>query len=448
MPNETKITSVRAREVLDSRGKPTVEVEVSCGAAVGRAIVPSGASTGRLEACELREETRDRFGGQGVQQAVANVNDVLAREVLALDVADQQALDRKLIECDGTVDKSRLGANAILGVSLAAAHAAAVARGVPLVRHLNDLWAEVIAQGDEPTAVGREMSMPLPMVNMISGGLHAGGQLDFQDYLILPVGASSYSESLEWIVDVYRVLGDLLREAGHEGYLVGDEGGYGPRLPDNESALTFLMQAVEKAGYQAGDEIAIGLDVASTHFYRDGTYHLQSERGTALSAKELTQRFVEWCDRYPIVSIEDGLAEDDWDGWKELTDALGDRVQLLGDDLFTTNVSRIEEGISRGVANSVLIKLNQVGTLWETLQAIHVSRQAGYRPVVSARSGEMEEATIADLAVATGAGQIKIGSIARSERLAKYNQLLRLEERLGGDAPFAGGGIGRPIAGR
>ena len=448
MQNETEITSVRAREVLDSRGKPTVEVEVSCGAAVGRAIVPSGASTGRFEACELRDETRDRYGGRGVLQAVANANDVLAREVLALDAADQQALDRKLIECDGTADKSRLGANAILGVSLAAAHAAAVARGVPLVRHLNDLWADAIAQGDETAEVGREMSMPLPMVNMISGGLHAGGQLDFQDYLVIPVGATSYSQALEWIVDVYWTLGRLLREDGQEGYLVGDEGGYGPKLPDNESALSFVMRAIEESGRRAGEDIAIGLDVASTHFYREGSYRLQSERGAALSASELTQRFVEWSDRYPIVSIEDGLAEEDWDGWKRLSDALGDRIQLLGDDLFTTNVSRIEEGVRRGVANSVLIKLNQVGTLWETLQAISVSRRAGYRPVVSARSGETEDATIADLAVATGAGQIKIGSIARSERLAKYNQLLRLEEQLGDEVPFAGGGIVRPVARR
>ncbi|REJ94906.1 MAG: phosphopyruvate hydratase [Planctomycetota bacterium] len=445
MQDETRITTVRARQVLDSRGKPTVEVEVTCGEAHGRAIAPSGASTGRFEACELRDGDNQRYAGQGVLQAVANVNNVLAPAVIGLDARDQRSLDQRLIETDGTDDKSRLGANAILGVSLAAAHAAAAAQRMPLVRHLNRLWGQLV---DSESAAGADdmcqMSMPLPMVNMISGGLHAGGQLDFQDYLIIPVGAASYSEALEWIVDVYRKLGSLLRDAGHEGYLVGDEGGYGPKLPDNESALSFVVQAIECAGREAGDDIAIGLDVASTHFFRDGAYYLKSESGANLSAAELTQRFVEWANRYPIVSIEDGLAEDDWDGWKTLTEALGDRLQLLGDDLFTTNVTRIEEGIRRGVANSVLIKLNQVGSLWETLQAIYLSRQAGYRPVVSARSGETEDATIADLAVATAAGQIKIGSIARSERLAKYNQLLRLEDQLGNEAPFAGGDIVRP----
>jgi enolase len=384
-----------------------------------------------------------------------------------MDAADQGQIDAALCGADGTPSKSRLGANAILGVSLAVARAAANVRGLPLVRHLNELWRSDYAASGSPPREQRElvtsndpslarratishgasdatMSLPLPMVNMISGGKHAGGQLDFQDYLAIPVGASSFSEALEWIVSVYRALGRQLREQGYEGYLVGDEGGYGPRLPDNEAALNCLLHAIEAAGLHPGNDVAIGLDVAATHFHSDGCYRLQSEGGRRLTPAEVVDRLADWVGRYPIASIEDGLAEEDWDGWKRLTDRLGDRIQVLGDDLFTTQVARIEEGIRRGVANSVLIKLNQVGTLSETLQAIRTTKNAGYRPVVSARSGETEDDFIADLAVATGAGQIKIGSIARSERLAKYNQLLRLEESLGADAPFAGGSIVRP----
>lgn len=429
---DSRITSVQARQVLDSRGKPTVEAEIHCGDFVGRASVPSGASTGRFEACELRDGDAGHYSGDGVRRAVQHVRNELAAAVTGLDAADQQSLDAALCAADATPDKSRLGANAILSVSLAAARAAANARGLPLVQHLHELW-----RAASPGVSDLRMTLPLPMVNMISGGKHAGGQLDFQDYLAIPVGATSYCQALEWIVGVYRVLGRLLREAGYEGYLVGDEGGYGPQLPDNEAALKIVASAIEAAGLRPGTDVAIGLDVAATHFYSDGCYRLRSEQGRRLSPADMVDLLAEWVARYPIVSIEDGLAEDDWDGWRLLTDRLGDRVQILGDDLFTTQTARIQQGIERGVANSVLIKLNQVGTLWETLQAIRVTLNAGYRPVVSARSGETEDDFIADLAVATAAGQIKIGSIARSERLSKYNQLLRLEEALGDAAVFA-----------
>jgi enolase len=436
--SESRITAVHARQVLDSRGNPTVEADVHCGDVVGRASVPSGASRGRFEACELRDGDERHFGGDGVLRAVRHVREELTRAVIGLDAADQSALDAALCAADGTPAKSRLGANAILSVSLAAARAAANVRGLPLVRHLHELWCTASDGGN--TA----MSLPLPMINLISGGKHAGGQLDFQDYLAIPIGATSFSEALEWVVATYRTLGRLLRKQGYEGYLVGDEGGYGPQLPGNEAALSFVVQSIEAAGLRPGIDVAIGLDVAATHFYANGCYRLHSEENRRLTSAEMIDRLADWVDRYPIVSIEDGLAEDDWDGWQLLTEHLGDRIQILGDDLFTTQVARIEEGIRRGVANSVLIKLNQIGTLSETLQAISTAIKAGYRPVVSARSGETEDDFIAELAVATGAGQIKIGSIARSERLAKYNQLLRLEELLGAEAPFAGGVIVQP----
>jgi enolase len=446
MASATRITAVTAREVLDSRGTPTVEVQIECGRAIGRAIVPSGASTGRWEAVELRDGDSRRFAGQGVRKAVEQVRRVLAPAVVGRDAADQRRLDLELCALDATDDKSRLGANAILAVSLAAAHAAAAARHVPLVQHLHDLWRHSLSDTTPAAARARGgMSLPLPMVNMISGGRHAGGQLDFQDYLVLPVGAASYGQALEWTCAVYRALGRQLRDAGFEGVLVGDEGGFGPRLPDNEAALKILVSAVNAAGLRPGTEVALGLDVASTHFYHDGEYRLHCEQGRRLSSAGMVHLLAGYVERYPIVSIEDALAEDDWEGWELLTRTLGGRVQLIGDDLFTTSVARIRDGVARGVANSVLIKLNQVGTLWETLEALHVSVESGYRPVVSARSGETEDTTIADLAVATGAGQIKIGSVARSERLAKYNQLLRLEELLGGEAPFAGGAaLARP----
>jgi enolase len=417
------IARVDAREVLDSRGNPTVEVEVDCaGGARGRAIVPSGASTGRHEAVELRDGDPSRFGGKGVRRAVANVGDHIAPRLVGMPATEQSSIDRTLCELDGTPQKSRLGANAILGVSLACAHAAAAVQGLPLWRALD---------------TGHDAKLPLPMVNLISGGLHAGGNLDFQDFLLLPVGARSFSEALEMTVHVYRALGATLARHGYEGVLVGDEGGFGPRLRGNEQAVEVILEAIENAGYAPGRQAALALDVASSHFYRDGRYCLSATAGKTLTRDEMVGLLERWVRTYPILSIEDGMAEDDWDGWRTLTAALGRRVQLIGDDLFVTNPERLRRGIAEGMANSVLVKPNQIGTLTETLQVIAMARAAGYRPVISARSGETEDSTIADLAVATGAGQIKIGSVARSERLAKYNQLLRIEEEMGERAPFA-----------
>ncbi len=422
MSEPETIVRVHAREVFDSRGNPTVEVDVHCaGGARGRAIVPSGASTGRHEAVELRDGDVTRHGGKGVRRAVANVNEQIGPRVVGLLASAQTHIDRLLGELDGTSNKSRLGANAILGVSLACAHAAAAARGQPLWRYLD-------SEGGA--------RLPLPMVNLISGGLHAGGNLDFQDFLLLPVGARSYAEALEMTVAVYRALAAVLTAAGFEGVLVGDEGGFGPRLRGNEQAVELCLRAIEKAGRVPGRDAALALDVASTHFYRDGRYHLK-DATAPLAADQMTDLLARWAAAYPILSIEDGMAEDDWEGWGALTQALGGRVQLIGDDLFVTNPQRLRHGIEAGVANSVLVKVNQVGTLTETLEVVRLARGAGYRPVVSARSGETEDSTIADLAVATGAGQIKIGSVARSERLAKYNQLLRIEEEMGAAAPFS-----------
>jgi enolase len=416
------ISRIHGREVLDSRGQPTVEVEVSCqGGAWGRAIVPSGASTGRHEARELRDGDPARFAGQGVRRAVAHVSQAIAGALQGLPVTDQTLIDQTLCRLDGTPDKSRLGANAILGVSLACARAAAACLHLPLWRYLDK---------------DRCARLPLPMVNLISGGLHAGGNLDFQDFLLLPIGAASYSEALGMTVAVYRALGKTLRQHGFEGVLVGDEGGYGPRLHSNEQAVEMILEAIARAGFAPGKDAALALDVASTHFYRDGTYHLGATSDKKLTAAQMVELLGQWVQTYPLLSIEDGMAEDDWDGWKKLTDALGCSVQLIGDDLFVTHPERLRRGITAGVANSVLIKVNQIGTLTETLEVIALARSAGYRPVISARSGETEDSTIADLAVATGAGQIKIGSVARSERLAKYNQMLRIEEEMGG-GPFA-----------
>lgn len=417
-----QITAIQAREVLDSRGHPTVEVDVCCGAVRGRAIVPSGASTGRHEAVELRDGDPARYGGKGVRRAVANVRDQLAPRLLGMAVTEQARIDRLLCELDGTPNKARLGANALLGVSLACAHAAAAVRGQPLWRYLD-------TEG--------QASLPLPMVNLISGGLHAGGNLDFQDFLLLPIGARSLSEALEMTVAVYRALGAVLAAGGFEGVLVGDEGGFGPRLRGNEQAVEMALKAIEQAGYVPGRDAALALDVASTHFYEGGRYHLR-EAAAPLTAEQLADLLRRWVDAYPILSIEDGMAEDDWDGWRALTQALGARVQLIGDDLFVTNPERLRRGIAAGVSNSVLVKVNQIGTLTETLEVLALARSAGYRPVISARSGETEDSTIADLAVGTGAGQIKIGSIVRGERLAKYNQLLRIEEQMGAGGAFAG----------
>jgi enolase len=420
---DSAIASIRAREVLDSRGNPTVEVDVICRDGTrGRAIVPSGASTGRHEAKELRDGDPARYGGKGVRRAVANVNGPIAAMLSGMPATEQAAIDRVLCDLDGTADKSRLGANAILGVSLACAHAAASSRKVPLWRYLD---------------VEGKATIPLPMVNLISGGLHGGGNLDFQDFLLLPIGARSYSEALEMAGNVYRTLSETLTVHGFEGVLVGDEGGFGPRLHSNEQAVEIIIEAIRKAGLMPGEDAALALDVASTHFHSDSHYHLRATVGTAITADEMTGMLCRLVDTYPILSIEDGMAEDDIDGWRKLTTALGDRIQLIGDDLFATNAVRLRQGIAAGVANSVLVKFNQIGTLAETLEVVALARAAGYRPVISARSGETEDSTIADLAVATGAGQIKIGSVARSERLAKYNQLLRIEEELGPNAPFA-----------
>jgi enolase len=418
----SRITHIHAREVLDSRGRPTVEVEVVCAAGRGRAMVPSGASTGRHEAVELRDGDPSRYGGKGVRRAVANVNAVLAPRLLGTPADEQRHIDQRLCELDGTPDKSRLGANALLGVSLACAHAAAACRGVSLYQYLD---SEGVAR------------LPLPMVNLISGGLHAGGQLDLQDFLLLPVGARCYSEALAMAVEVYQALGEVLTAHGFEGVLVGDEGGFGPRLRSNEQAVEMIMQAFQRVGLKPGTQAAIALDVAATHFYRDGRYYLKADGDKVLTGDDLIALLTRWVDAYPIFSIEDGLAEDDWDGWRRLTEALGRRAQLIGDDLFTTNSERLTRGIGQGAANAVLVKVNQVGTLTEARDVIDLARQAGYRAVISARSGETEDTTLADLAVASGAGQIKIGSVARGERLAKYNQLLRIEEEMGPDAPFA-----------
>ena len=431
------LMGLKARQVLDSRGRPTVEVDaIASTGAIGRAIVPSGASTGRHEAIELRDADRPRYGGLGVMQAVENVTRHIAPEVIGIDLDDQPGLDARLIALDGTPNKSRLGANAVLGVSLAVAHATALARGEELFVHLNRLWNNRLAkegiQPDLPT-------MPMPMVNMISGGLHAGGNLDIQDVLLIPTAATSYSEALEQIVRLYRVVGTILRKAGHESVLVGDEGGYGPRLRDAEEAFRIVTEAIVACGLEPGRDAAIALDVASTHFFDParGTYRMKATGDLDRDSAAMVDLIAGWAERYPIVSIEDGLAEDDWEGWSALTARLGGTMQLVGDDLFTTQAARIRRGIDQKAGNAVLLKVNQVGTLTETFDALVLARSAGFRAVVSARSGETEDATIADLAVATAAGQIKIGSVARSERLAKYNRLLRIEEALGPDAPFA-----------
>jgi enolase len=418
MSQDTTIRSVHAREVLDSRGNPTIEVEVHCQSGWGRAIVPSGASTGQHEAVELRDGDPARYGGKGVRRAVANVHERIAPHLVGWSVLDQALIDAKLCELDGTPNKARLGANAILGVSLACAHAAAATRGLPLWRHLDVTGAA---------------KLPLPMVNLISGGLHAGGNLDLQDFLLLPVAARSYSEALVMTVAVYRALSDLLRRQGLEGVLVGDEGGFGPHFQTSDQAIEICLAAMEKAGCVPGRDAALALDVASSRFFQAGHYQLR-ERPGPFGAGSMVAFLESMAITYPIWSIEDGLAEDDWAGWIVLTAELGQRVQLIGDDLFCTNPDRLKRGIDLGIANSVLVKVNQIGTLTETLDVIALARKAGYRPVISARSGETEDCTIADLAVATAAGQIKIGSVARSERLAKYNQLLRIEQELGTSA--------------
>jgi enolase len=416
------IVEVLGREVLDSRGNPTVEVEVELlSGARGRAIVPSGASTGAHEAHELRDGG-DRYGGKGVRGAVEHVNTEIADAVVGFEASDQRLLDEELIALDGTDGKSRLGANAILGVSLAAAKAAADECELPLYRYVGGANAHVL---------------PVPFMNVLNGGAHADSNVDVQEFMLAPIGAASFGEGLRWGVETYHALKGLLKDRGLATAL-GDEGGFAPDLPSNEEALTLLLAAIEAAGYQPGEEIALALDVASTELFRDGRYVLEGE-GTDYAPQDWADRLVQLCDRYPIVSIEDGMSEDDWDGWKALSDRLGSRVQLVGDDLFVTNVERLQRGIDLGIANSILIKVNQIGTLSETLDTMLVAGRHGYTSMMSHRSGETEDSTIADLAVATNCGQIKTGAPARSDRVAKYNQLLRIEEELGPVATYLGG---------
>jgi enolase len=417
----TKLTGLSALEVLDSRGNPTVSVTAFTDSGSGRAIVPSGASTGVHEAVELRDGDPKRYGGKGVLKAVANVEGEIARRLRDFDVFDQVALDEALIELDGTPNKSRLGANAILGVSLAVAHAAAQARGVALYRYLG---------GDSASL------LPLPMANILNGGAHADTSVDLQEFMVCPVGAPTFAEAIRAVAEVYHALKGVLKSQGLATG-VGDEGGFAPDLRSNEDALKLIIDAIQKAGYEPGRDVAIALDPASSEFFKDGRYNLKGE-GRSLDAAGLVKLYQDWSARYPIVSIEDGMAEDDWEGWQRLTEAIGQQVQLVGDDLFVTNVKRLQEGIDRGVANSILIKVNQIGTLTETLEAIDMARRAGYSAVMSHRSGETEDTTIADLAVATGVGMIKTGAPARSDRVAKYNRLLQIEAELGEAAVYAG----------
>ena len=421
----TAIVDILAREILDSRGNPTIEVDVVLETgAMGRAGVPSGASTGVHEAVELRDGDKARFGGKGVQNAVANVNGEIFETISGFDAEDQLHIDRTMIALDGTDNKSRLGANAILGVSLAVAKAAALEAGLPLYRYIGGTQASL---------------MPVPMMNIINGGSHADNPIDIQEFMIMPVGAASVTDAIRMGAEVFQCLKIALQGAGHNTN-VGDEGGFAPGLSSTDEALGFVMKSIEAAGYKPGDDIVLALDAASSEFYKDGRYELAGE-GKSLDAEAMTDYYADLVARYPIVSIEDGLDEDDWDGWKGLTEALGPKVQLVGDDLFVTNPKRLQRGIDGAIANSILIKVNQIGTLSETLEAVEMAHKAGYTTVISHRSGETEDATIADIAVATNAGQIKTGSLSRSDRLAKYNQLIRIEEALGPEARYAGRGV-------
>ena len=416
------ITQVHAREILDSRGNPTVEAEVTLeSGAFGRAAVPSGASTGEREAVELRDDDPKRYGGKGVQKAVKNVNSEIRAALLGEDARKQEHIDQLMIELDGSANKSRLGANAILAVSLANARAAAAQSDLPLYRYLG---------GSGPFV------MPVPMMNIINGGAHADNSVDFQEFMILPVGAPRFSEALRWGVEVFHSLKSVLKKKGLN-TAVGDEGGFAPDLKSNEEAIEVILEAIAKAGYTPGKDISLGLDAASSEFHKQGGYHLASE-GSTLGSVEMIDLFESWVDKYPIITIEDGMGENDWDGWKLLTERLGSRVQLVGDDLFVTNTAIFEQGIQKHIANSILIKVNQIGTLTETLAAINMAKQAGYTAVVSHRSGETEDTTISDIAVATSVGQIKTGSLSRSDRVAKYNQLLRIEEEMGDEVSYPG----------
>ena len=419
----TNIGEIVARQVLDSRGNPTVEAEVRLvSGTVGRAIVPSGASTGEHEAVELRDGDKKRYLGKGVLKAIENVNSEIAGALTNFNAADQVALDRKMIELDGTKNKGRLGANAILAVSMAAARAAANEYGLPLYRYLGGAAAN---------------TLPVPMMNILNGGAHADNNVDFQEFMVMPVGAPSFSEALRWGVEVFHTLKGVLKKRGYS-TAVGDEGGFAPSVKSNLEAIEVVLEAIQQAGYKPGDQISIALDPAASELYKDGKYVFKKSDKSAKSSEEMVRYWAKWAKDYPIVSIEDGLAEDDWDGWAMLTKELGGKIQLVGDDLFVTNVERLQMGIDKGIANSILIKVNQIGTVSETLDAIDLARRNAYTSVISHRSGESEDTFIADLAVATGAGQIKTGSASRTDRVAKYNQLLRIEEALRNGARFLG----------
>jgi len=417
------IVDIVGREILDSRGNPTVECDVLLESGVmGRAAVPSGASTGSREAIELRDGDKGRYLGKGVLKAVEHINTEISEAVLGLDASEQAFLDKTLIDLDGTENKSRLGANAMLAVSMAVARAAAEESGLPLYRYFGGM------NGNQ---------LPVPLMNVINGGAHANNSLDLQELMIIPVGAPSFREALRWGAEVFHALKKILHDK-HISTAVGDEGGFAPSVESHEAAIQLILQAIDKAGYRAGDQIAIGLDCAASEFYKDGKYVLEGEGGIQLSSQEWTDMLATWVDKYPIISIEDGMAEGDWDGWKILTDRLGKNVQIVGDDLFVTNTKILQQGIERGIANSILIKINQIGTLTETFAAIEMAKRAGYTAVVSHRSGETEDSTISDIAVGLNAGQIKTGSLSRSDRMAKYNQLLRIEEDLGDVAVYPG----------
>jgi len=417
-----EIVDVKASEVLDSRGNPTVEVEITLASGVvGSAMVPSGASTGEREAIELRDGDKARYLGKGVLKAVANVNTSIRDAVIGMDAADQKTLDQKMIDLDGTHNKAVLGANAILGVSMAAAHAAAKEGGIPLYRYLN---------------TSGKFVLPVPMMNIINGGSHADNSVDLQEFMILPVGAPTFREAIRYGAEVFHNLAKVLKGKGLA-TTVGDEGGFAPNLSSNEEAIEVILEAIELAGYKAGEDIYLGMDAAASEYYKDGKYVLDAE-GKSLTSDEMTDFFVDWVEKYPIISIEDGLDENDWAGWKVQTEKLAGKIQLVGDDLFVTNPAILQEGIDKGIANSILIKVNQIGTLTETLEAINKASDAGYSAVVSHRSGETEDTTIADLVVATGTGQIKTGSLSRSDRIAKYNRLMKIEDELGDAATYAG----------
>jgi len=423
-----KIQKVHGREILDSRGNPTVEVEVTLeGGAFGRAAVPSGASTGQREALELRDGDKKRYLGKSVSRAVANVNDELAKALAGRD-ADQRAVDRFMIDTDGTPNKGRIGANALLGVSMALARAAAAAAGIPLYEHLGNLYPG-----------GKGFSLPVPMLNILNGGAHADSSVDFQEFMVMPAGASSFREGLRYGVEIFHALRGILKKKGHSTG-VGDEGGFAPNLSSNQEAVDLVLEAITQAGYKAGSDVYIALDVAASELWNEETrkYDFKKSGEKTRTADEMVALWQDWVRQYPIVSIEDGLAEGDWDGWKAVTTALGSRIQLVGDDVFVTNPEIFRRGIDEHVGNAILVKLNQIGTLSETLDAVAMARDAGYAAVISHRSGETEDTTIADLAVGTGAGQIKTGSASRSDRTAKYNQLLRIEEELGNRASYAG----------